>query len=99
MTAYQGKYRIRHPVINLFRPKLLLYEGRKNGKPKGLFKILRYQKRLRILKVNDNELFLQMKLDFIEIDVILRIEQDGTINGFLDTPIGNYHFRGNRMET
>jgi hypothetical protein len=96
---YEGKYKIKFPWVMLFKPKLFLYAGKKNGKLKGRFCILRFQKKLNLIKEKQDELLLQMKVDFMIIDVILQFNSEGFFKGFLDTPIGNFHFSGIREET
>lgn len=96
--TYEGKYKLMHPFLRLFKPKLLLYSGKKSGNLKGKLTIMRYQRKLNLVKEKQDELLLQMKVDFIVIDVILRFYKEGYLEGFLDTPIGNIHFTGIRME-
>jgi hypothetical protein len=95
---HEGKYKIKFPLLILFRPRLFLYTGKKSGKLKGRFSMLRFQKKLSLVKEKQDELLLQMKVDFFIIDIVLRFDEKGVIKGFLDTPIGNFHFSGIRVE-
>lgn len=95
---YTGRYIIKHPLLYLFRPKLILYTGKKSGKLKGKFKVFNIEKKLDVIKVKKDELLLQTTVSFMQIDILIFLYEEGHIKGFLDTPIGNINFRGVRME-
>lgn len=96
--TYEGKYVIKFGILFFIKPRLTLYTSKKNGKLRGKLSIFRKHKKLNIIKTNPDEFLLQMKVDFIIIDVVISFVDGKRLRGFLDTPIGNIHFIGTRME-
>lgn len=95
--TYEGKYQIQFPWLSFIKPRLVLYTSR-TGKLRGKLSLFRRQKKLNIVKTNPDEFLLQMKVDFIVIDVVVTFEDTSSLRGFMDTPIGNLHFTGTRLE-
>lgn len=97
MTAFEGSYKMKFPLLALVRPKMVLVAGPDSDEMHGAIRLFRIRKPLTLIKSRPNELIFQMRVDFFDVDVIVR-SIDGDIQGLLDTPIGNFTFRCERLE-
>lgn len=95
---FEGTYRIKHFLGCFIRPKLILFYRSEAKKLKGYVKFIRWQKKIKVVKVKPTELLLKMDIDILEIEIIINFKNRKTFKGFLDTPIGNFHFSGVRLE-
>lgn len=95
---FEGTYLIKHFLVYFLRPKLILFYRSKSKKLEGYIKFIRWQKRIKVVKVKSTELLLKMHIDILEIEIIINFKNKKTFEGFLDTPIGNFHFSGVRLE-
>jgi hypothetical protein len=89
-----GVYRIKHPLLSVIRPKLIIDKDAENSKPKGHVKGLFFGKDLALIKAREPDLVYQLSISVFFVEIILHFVKDTAFEGILDTPIGHLRFKG-----
>ncbi len=90
----EGVYRIKHPILMLIRPKIVLRFNRKGNRIKGYLRYMRFKKKLTTVRMSGKDLVLRFNVDIIELDLVIHFYTRDAFEGFLDTPIGHLRFTG-----
>jgi len=91
-----GRYCISIPLLP-FKPRLILMKDNDTGKVSGFLRWWGKSIRLVSIHQKDDHLIFQFLIQFIVIDFIVYFPAKNMIDGFFDTPIGHYRFKGKRM--
>lgn len=90
----EGIYTIRHPLAVLAKATLHIKYNKKGNKVKGEIHCFRRVEVLHVIKFREEHLVFKLRIDIIDIDLVIDFYKRDAFKGFFDTPIGHFYFTG-----